>query len=224
MVGVRGIATGCSFWRFVARTLAKQFAEDFEQECSPVQYALSTRAETDCVGHLLRAATDASPSATVLSVDGIGAHGHVLRAAMGRLERMPRARAILPFVRLSYTQLSTYRWFNEEGERKEVTEAEGGEQGDPLMPLLFSRLLKPEEHLCAFLDDFYTVCEPKRARPLHTILGAALHRGKTRVWNRGGIVPARVEELGPDVWNCDGNKVLGTPLRTAQFHHWWRNG
>ena len=67
-----------------------------------------TRAGTHCVGHLIRAATDASTSATVLSVDGIGAYDHVLRAALlGRLERMPRARAILPFVRLSYAQLST---------------------------------------------------------------------------------------------------------------------
>ena len=32
--GIRGIATGCSFRRLVARTVAKQFAEDFEQECS----------------------------------------------------------------------------------------------------------------------------------------------------------------------------------------------
>ena len=131
--GIRGIATGCSFRRLVARTLAKQFAEDFEQECSPFQYALSTRVGTDCVGHLLRAVT-------VLSVDGIGAYDHVLRAAMlGRLECMPRASAILPFVRLSYAQPSTYSWFDEEGERKVVTQAEGGEQGDPLMPLLFSK-------------------------------------------------------------------------------------
>ena len=40
---------------------------------------------------------------------------------------------------------------------------------------------------------------------------------QTRVWNRGGIVRAHVEELGPDVWNCDVIKVLGTPLGTAQF-------
>ena len=113
------------------RTLAKQFAEDFEQECSPFQYALSTRAGTECVAHLLRAATNASLSATVLSVDGIGAYDHVLRAAMlGRLDRMPRAKAILPFVRLSYAQPSTYSWFNDEGERKVVTQAEGCEQGD----------------------------------------------------------------------------------------------
>ena len=160
-----------------------------------------------------------------------------MRAAMlGRLERMPRASDILPFVRLSYAQPSTYSWFDEEGERKVVTQAEGGEQGDPLMPLLFSigiqgaleqvaRLLKPGEHLCAFLDDIYMVCEPERVRPLYNILGAALHReagislhtGKTRVWNRGGIVPAHVEEMGLDVWNCDGIKVLGTPLGTAHF-------
>ena len=117
-----------------------------------------------------------------------------------------------------------------------VTQAEGGEQGDPLMPLLFSigiqgaleqvaRLLKPGEHLCVFLDDIYMVCEPERVRPLYNILGAALHReegislhtGITRVWNRGGIVPAHVEEMGLDVWNCDGIKVLGTPLGTAHF-------
>ena len=94
-----------------------------------------------------------------------------------------------------------------------VTQAEGGERGDPLMPLLFSigiqgaleqvaRLLKPGEHLCAFLDDIYMVCEPERVCPLYNILGAALHReagislhtGKIRVWNRGGIVPAHVED------------------------------
>ena len=79
--------------------------------------------------------------------------------------------------------------------------------------------------MCAFLDDIYMVCEPERVRPLYNILGAALHREagtslhtvKTRVWNRGGIVKARVEELGPDVWNCDGIEVLGTLLGTAQF-------
>ena len=57
--GVRGIATGCSLRRLVGRTLAKQFAAEFEKECAPFQYALSTRAGTDCVGHMLRAATDA---------------------------------------------------------------------------------------------------------------------------------------------------------------------
>ena len=35
--GVRGIATGCTVRRLVARTLAKQFMKVFEVECAPFQ-------------------------------------------------------------------------------------------------------------------------------------------------------------------------------------------
>ena len=56
--------------RIVAKTLAKQFAKEFETDCSPFQYAPSTRARTDCVGHMLRAATDSEGAVKVLSVDG----------------------------------------------------------------------------------------------------------------------------------------------------------
>ena len=55
--GIRGIATGCALRRLVARILARQYMKEFESECAPFQYALSTQASTDCVGHLLRAAT-----------------------------------------------------------------------------------------------------------------------------------------------------------------------
>ena len=85
--GVRGIATGCSLRRLVARTLAKQFAKDFETECAPFQCALSTRAGTDCVGHMLKAATDSDAAATVLSVDGIGPYDHVSCSEPGRRRR-----------------------------------------------------------------------------------------------------------------------------------------
>ena len=129
--GVRGIATGTTIRRVVARTLAKQFIKTFEEECSPFWYALSTRAGTDCVGHMLRAITDNDPIATVLKVDGIDAYDHVLRTSMlERLFRMPGARSILPFV--------NYRWFDDQGRCREVTQAEDGEQGDPSMRLLFS--------------------------------------------------------------------------------------
>ena len=118
-----------------SRTLAKQFAEEFERECAPFQYALSTRAGTDCLGHMLRAACDADGSATVLSADGIGAYDDVLRSAMlERLRRMPKARTILPFVRLSFASSSAHSWWDENGEVHTVDQAEGGEQGDPLMP------------------------------------------------------------------------------------------
>ena len=137
--GVRGIATGCTLRRLMARTLAKHFMKDFEQECAPFQYALSARAGTDCFGHVVRVSTDADHGLTILSMDGIGAYDHVLPAAMlTKLSQMPEARKLLPFVRLSYAGLSSYTWFDEKGKRHVVNQAEGGEQGDPLMPLLFS--------------------------------------------------------------------------------------
>ena len=80
--GVRGIATVSSFRRLVAKTLARQFGKAVEATCSPFQFALSTRAGTDCVGHAVRTATDRDPQATVLSIDGIGAYDHVHRSAM----------------------------------------------------------------------------------------------------------------------------------------------
>ena len=224
-VEIRGIATGCTLRRLVARALAKQFMPAFEEECAPFQYTLSTRAGTDCVGHMLRAATDANPSLTILSVDGIGAYDHILRSAMlGRLHTMPEARSLLPFVP------STYQWSDEMGERF-VTQAEGGEQGDPLMPLLFSigiqgaleevaTALLPGEQLCAFLDDVYFLCEPARVKELYVLLadalirvaGIHLHQGKTRAWNRGGIPPDDIADLGSEVWQPEGITVLGTPI------------
>ena len=46
--GVRGIATGTSFRRLVAKTLVRQFGKVVEAVCAPYQFALSTRAGTDC--------------------------------------------------------------------------------------------------------------------------------------------------------------------------------
>ena len=191
----------------MARTLAKQFMKEFEQECAPFQFALSTRAGTDCVGHVVRASTDADHRLTILSVDGIGAYDHVMRAAMlTRLSKMPEARKLLPFVRLSYAGVSSYTWFDEKGERHVVNQAEGAEQGDPLMPLLFSTgiqgalehlagQLQDGEHVFAFLDDVYILCQPHRVHTLHSLLeplcGASLAFVFTRARRgRGTGVPS----------------------------------
>ena len=125
---VRGIATGCSLRRLIARGLAKQFT--FRGGVRTFQHALSIRAGTDCVGHLHRAAAGTRPTTIVLSVDGNGAFDHVL----GVVE----AKALLPFVLLSNGEPSTYSWHDDSGERWTVTWAEGRAQGDPLMPLLLS--------------------------------------------------------------------------------------
>ena len=72
--GVRGIVVGDILRRLVARTLAQEFNTDFEEACAPFQYALSTRAGTECVAHVFQALSDASPDVTILSIDGIGAY------------------------------------------------------------------------------------------------------------------------------------------------------
>ena len=97
--GVRGIATGTAFRRLVARTLARQFLPEVEDACAPFQFALSTRAGTDCVGHAVRLLTDLGPNATLLSIVGVGAYDNVRRMAMlSKLDSLPKARAMLPFV------------------------------------------------------------------------------------------------------------------------------
>ena len=98
-----------------------------------------TRAGVDCMGHVVRSTTDADPTAIVLSVDGIGTFDHVHRAAMmSKLLEVSGLRALLPFVRASYVSPSRYSWDDDSGQRHEIRQHEGGEQGDPLMPLLFS--------------------------------------------------------------------------------------
>ena len=106
--GVRGIATSTSFRRLVAKTLARQFGKAVEAVCAPYQFALSTRAGTDCVGHAIRAFTDADPQCTVLSIDGV-VHDHVLRNSfLQKLHSVPSLQGLLPFVRSVYARPTTY--------------------------------------------------------------------------------------------------------------------
>ena len=112
-----------------------------------------------------------------------------------------------------------------------TAQAEGGEQGDPLMPLLYclgakraldkvAAQLQPGESLFAYLDDVYALCQPQRAREVYDVLARALreennislHEAKTRFWNKAGIKPDRIDSLGDEVWNPDGVKLLGTPV------------
>ena len=44
-----------------------------------------------------------------------------------------------------------------------------------------------------------------------------LNEGKTRVWNRAGVRPPHMEDLGPEVWNVEGVKILGTPIGSDRF-------
>ena len=164
--GVLGIVVGDLFRRLLSRTTAQQIAKPVETATSPLQYAQSTKAGTECVGHILQTLTDMDEKLTILSIDGIGAFDHVSRNSMlrgpdgdGCCQRRPS-----PFVRQFYGQPSAYVWDDEMGDTQVIPQGEGGEQGDPLMLLLFclslhkalvavNARLQEGESLLAFLDD-----------------------------------------------------------------------
>ena len=104
------------------------------------------------------------------------------------------------------------------------------------MPLLFSLAihdalenvqtqLRTGEQIFAFLDDVSAVTAPERSRSVYnikahqlwTVAGIRLISGTTRVWNRAGECPPKMSDLGDEVWNSDGIKVLGTPVGPQHF-------
>ena len=125
--------------RLVARTIAQQVVLAVEEATAPFQYALSTKGGGECVAHAIQSLTELDPRATVLSVDGIGAFDLIARAAMlDGLLNVDGGDSVLPFVLQFYSEPSQYLWEDDTGDTHLIEQGEGGEQGDPLMPLLFS--------------------------------------------------------------------------------------
>ena len=134
---------------------------------------------------------------------------------MEGLLRMEDGDQILPFVRMFCGNPSTFLWEDEMGVTQSIPQGEGGEQGDPLMPMLFAlgqhqalvqtqARLGNTEKVMAFLDDIViSTHEPVRVTEAHTIVAEELwshariqvHFGKTQVKNRGGIEPQGMEDL-----------------------------
>ncbi|CAE7843489.1 unnamed protein product [Symbiodinium necroappetens] len=65
----------------VSRCLARQYADTFDQATRPYQFALQTRAGTDALSGMLRAAIDLDADATIVSLDGRSAYDTISRAA-----------------------------------------------------------------------------------------------------------------------------------------------
>ena len=212
---MRGIVAGDILRRLVGRTLAQQLGKAVELATSPFQYALPTRAGSECVAHVLQALTARNSEATIMSIDGISAFDLVSRKAMLEgLRRVPGGDQVLLFVLMFYGTPATYWWNDSKGDLHQIEQGEGGEQGDALMPLLFSlgqhqaleavqRQLRSDERLFAFLDDIHTVTSPDRVGPVYKILQRELwnhsririHCGKTQVWNSAGVRPEACDTL-----------------------------
>ena len=89
------------------------------------------------------------------------------------LKEMDTGDRVLPFVRRFYGQPSLHIWEDEVGDVQDIPQGEGGDQDDPLMPLLFSLAMHPSlvstgdllrggEKIFAFLDDVHLICKPER--------------------------------------------------------------
>ena len=83
------------------------------------------RAGVDCVGHVVRVATELNPNWTILSIDGLGAFDHVYRASM--LENWSK----FTVSATAHSSATAHVWAAEVEGRHTLEQHEGGGQGDP---------------------------------------------------------------------------------------------
>ena len=130
---------------------------------------------------------------------------------------------MLPLVMALYGTQSRFLWTDDEGHSHTIAQGEGGEQGDPLMPALYSLAqhdalveadgaLLPGEHILSFLDDLYLVTSKDRAaEAFRTVTGAVArragvhtHLGKLKAWSAsGGPSPPDLAAISPEAWTAD---------------------
>ena len=217
--GVRGICTGHLLRRLIARTLAQKHREEIETATAPEQLAMGSRSGVDLATLTARAALELDPELVLLSIDGVGAFDHISRKSMFQaLNELPNAREMIPFLRIFYGQQSTFLVSGFD-DGFEVSQGEGGEQGDALMPALFSlglslalrearADLQEGETAFAFLDDVYLLVKRENARAMFDRFSSAIFEttrvhtnlGKIRCWGAGvAEPPPGIAELGTDV-------------------------
>ena len=142
-----------------------------------------------------------------LSIDGIGAFDLISRGAMLEgLRSVDGGSSALPFVLQFHGNPSSHLWTDDSGVTHGIWQGEGGEQGDPMMPMLYAlgqhqALRSVQSHfgaaesLFAFHDYIYTVSQPERVGDIHNLLRdelwhhSRIHADKTQIWNRGGFEP-----------------------------------
>ena len=199
--GVRGILVRDVLRRLVGRTSAQHFAKKAETATAPFQYALSTPAGCECVSHAL-------PFYQLMGSE----HSIWFRKEQFLKEAyMWKGVTVCHFSPVNFTGL-LQRFCGRMSWGSHVQQGEGGEQGDPIIPMLFalgqhSALVaiseRLQELLFAFHDDLHIKSSPNRAVECSHILcqelwrhcRISLNNGKTRLWNRAGLFPQGCEVL-----------------------------
>ena len=82
MVGARDRRWGHHQKAWRPKPIAKQVSKKAEAAIAPFQCALSTKPSCECVTHILQSMTDVCLSATVFSIDGVGACDLISKNAM----------------------------------------------------------------------------------------------------------------------------------------------
>ena len=138
---------------------------------------------------------------TIVSLSGIGAFDNVSRAAfLDKMVRTPSLHSLVPFALALYGSPSLFLWTNDGGNDHTIIQAEGGEQGCPLMLAFYALAqhdalaaadgnLLPDEYVFAFLGDIYTKTSPGRATNATLLVtttmerhaGVRSHYGKLRM-------------------------------------------
>lgn len=232
-VRIRPLAAGDSLRRLVGRALARQCTEQVRDAISPYQFGVGVRSGCEVVIHSLQVLLDSNPNLCLLSIDGIGAFDYISRQSMlsKLIQTCPE---LYNFVMMFYRMPSVHWRYGDQGTPHSVVSVDGGDQGDPLMPALFSlgldsalRAIAAElingEHLFAFLDDLYIITTRDRLvdvfssckRHLHDLSGIDVHTGKPCAWSpSGGSAP---DNWSPSMWRDSGVSVLGCPIGSAPF-------
>ena len=126
---------------------------------------------------------------------------------------------VLPFVRRFYGQPSLNVWEDEVGEVQDVPQGEGGDQGDPFMPLLFSLAVRPSLVSTGdpLRDGEKTVCLlGRRVSRLQAREGVPSHRERSmdpfqdqRAWRQDATL---------EPWSCPGLEPTSSRLaRRSSF-------
>ena len=134
---------------------------------------------------------------------------------LDKLRRLPTAHRLIPFVLAAYGNTSVYCWTDSSGNVHDIRQAEGGEQGDALMPALFclgmhdalrraNAELHGDEYIVAYLDDIYIVASKERTRAIYDLVtqeianhtGVQPNLGKTESWSpSAGPAPEGINAL-----------------------------